>query len=76
MAQLIVRNLPPEIVSRLKRRAAEHSRSAEAEHREILVQALLGEERGSLKDLLGRMPDVGLDQDFERRPAKGRKVRL
>jgi plasmid stability protein len=76
MAQLIVRNLPPEIVDRLKRRAAEHSRSAEAEHRDILVQTLLGDDRSSLKDLLGRMPDVGRDEDFERRPAKRRKVAL
>jgi len=45
MAQLTVRNLTREVVGALKRRAAAHGRSAEAEHREILREALLeGEE--------------------------------
>jgi plasmid stability protein len=43
MASLHVRNLDDELVARLKRRAARHGRSAEAEHREILRQALAGE---------------------------------
>lgn len=38
--QLHVRNLDDELVLRLKRRAARHGRSVEAEHREILRQAL------------------------------------
>ena len=37
---LHVRNLDDELVVRLKRRAARHGRSGEAEHREILRQAL------------------------------------
>ncbi len=37
---LHVRNVEDELVQRLKRRAARHGRSAEAEHREILRQAL------------------------------------
>lgn len=37
---LRVRNLPDELVTKLKRRAARHGRSTEAEHREILRQAL------------------------------------
>src|SRR5215475_6647116 len=40
---LHVRNLDEDLVRRLKRRAASHGRSAEAEHREILRQALAGE---------------------------------
>lgn len=40
MAQLTVRNLDQELVRRLKIRAAEHNRSAEAEHRAILETAL------------------------------------
>jgi plasmid stability protein len=43
LASLHVRKLDDEIVARLKRRAARHGRSAEAEHREILRQALEGE---------------------------------
>lgn len=40
MAQLTVRKLDPELVRRLKIRAAQHGRSAEAEHRAILAEAL------------------------------------
>jgi plasmid stability protein len=78
MAQLIVRNLDESIVRALKIRAAEHGRSAEAEHREILRQALLGAERPKkpLKELLLCMPDVGEDADFERPRDTGREVML
>jgi len=55
MAQLVVRNLDNELVSRLKRRAAEHGRSAEAEHREILRQALMEEPRRSFKELAAQV---------------------
>ena len=65
MSQLIVRNIAPEVVSALKRRAARHGRSAEAEHREILRSALSAEPgRTSFKALLAAMPDVGADADF------------
>jgi plasmid stability protein len=37
---LHVRNLEDDLIARLKRRAARHGRSTEAEHREILRQAL------------------------------------
>jgi len=40
MPQLLVRDVPPDIVEALKRRAAQHGRSAEAEHRAILEEAL------------------------------------
>lgn len=43
MGQLTVRKLDDEIIRRLKIRAALHGRSAEAEHREILKQALMSE---------------------------------
>jgi plasmid stability protein len=76
MAQLVVRNLPNQVVVSLKRRAAEHNRSAEAEHREILREALLGEGRGSLKATLSAMPDVGTDEDFARPRARRRDVDL
>ena len=41
MATLTVRNLEEDLVRRLRVRAAEHGRSAEAEHREILRLALV-----------------------------------
>ena len=40
MAQLLVRDVPQDVVEALKRRAAEHGRSAEAEHRLILEETL------------------------------------
>jgi plasmid stability protein len=46
---LIVRNVEDELVQRLKRRAARHDRSAEAEHRAILTQALAAEPVPSLE---------------------------
>jgi plasmid stability protein len=55
MAQLVVRNLDEDIVTRLKLRAAQHGRSAEAEHREILRQALAEEPRRSFKELAARV---------------------
>jgi plasmid stability protein len=42
MATLTVRNLDDALVRQLRVRAAEHGRSAEAEHREILRMALTG----------------------------------
>jgi plasmid stability protein len=40
MPQLLVRDVPLDVVEALKRRAAERGRSAEAEHRTILEEAL------------------------------------
>ncbi|MBX9821878.1 MAG: hypothetical protein K2Y19_14690 [Afipia birgiae] len=40
---LHVRNLDDDLIAKLKIRAARHGRSAEAEHREILRQALASE---------------------------------
>lgn len=44
MTQLTVRNVGVQVVRALKQRAAAHGRSAEAEHREILREALLEDE--------------------------------
>ena len=77
VAQLIVRNLAEEIVKRLRRRAAESGRSVEAEHREILREALIGESPGkSLKQHLLNMPNAGRDEDFSRKRDRPRKVSL
>jgi antitoxin FitA len=66
MAQLIVRNLPDQLVRALRCRAAENDRSAEEEHREILRAALLGTRRRSFAQVLASMPNVGEDLDFAR----------
>jgi len=55
---LHVRNLEEEIIARLKRRAARHGRSAEAEHREILRQALAGEDDTSFEALAAELREL------------------
>lgn len=75
--QLIVRNLDEDLVRALKVRAAQKRRSAEAEHREILREALLRRPRSkTLKALLLEMPAVGDDADFARPRDLGRKARV
>lgn len=77
MAQLIVRDLEPEVVDALKQRAARRGRSTEAEHREILREALGRARRPKpLKLLLLGMPAGGEDRDFARRSQKPRRVTL
>jgi antitoxin FitA len=77
VAQLIVRNLEDSVVRALQERAAKKGRSTEAEHREILREALARSRRStSLKALLNEMPDAGDDADFARPRARARKVRL
>lgn len=49
MATLTVRNLDDDVVRRLRIRAAEHGRSAEAEHREILRTVLTSDEASSTR---------------------------
>ncbi len=67
---LVVRNIEPSVAQALKQAAAAHGRSAEAEHREILRNALCTPARRSFKEVLAQMPDVGCDDDFAgRNPA-------
>lgn len=65
-ANLVVRNLDPSIVRALKQRAVQHGRSAEAEHRAILEEALFHPAKKSFAEVLAAMPNVGRDEDFER----------
>lgn len=70
MAELVVRDIEPAVVARLKQRADEHRRSVEDEHRAILCDALMagGQEMTaiSFEAYLRKMPDVGTDADFSR----------
>jgi plasmid stability protein len=52
---LHVRNLDDGLIARLKRRAARHGRSTEAEHREILRQALAGDVEPSFDTLAAEL---------------------
>ena len=77
MARLIVRKVTDDLVRALKLRAARHDRSVEAEHREILRQALEPRHTGkTFKNFLLAMPPLGDDKDFERNPDRGRRVKL
>lgn len=60
--QILIRNLPAGTKAALKARAEQHRRSAEAEAREILADAL-EREPVTLVDLLGT--DEGADIEFE-----------
>jgi plasmid stability protein len=76
MAQLVVRNLDDDLVRALRDRAARHGRSAEAEHREILREALRQEPEEDPKAVLAEMPTVGEDADFARLSDQPRSVEL
>jgi antitoxin FitA len=65
MATLTVRNLEEDVVRRLRVRAAEHGRSAEAEHREILRRAL----RAEHEELAERQRIAERLEEFRRRTA-------
>ena len=52
---LHVRNLEDDLITRLKRRAARHGRSTEAEHREILRQALSAEVEPAFDELAAKL---------------------
>lgn len=54
MPQLLVRDVPRDVVEALKRQAASHGRSAEAEHRLILENALKAG-RASFRARAGRL---------------------
>lgn len=66
MPSLIVRNVEESVVQALKERAARHGRSAEAEHRALLMEVLHKPRRRPLAEVLAAMPDVGTDADFVR----------
>jgi plasmid stability protein len=76
MSQLLVRNLDRRVVSALKARAASRGRSAEAEHRAILEQVLLGAPPAQdFKAYLRGMP-APAEVEFPRSRDRGRRVRL
>ena len=52
---LHVRNLDDALIAKLKRRAARHGRSAEAEHREILRLALSSEDNTAFDKLAAEL---------------------
>ena len=76
MAQLLVRDVDEKVVQALGLRAARKGRSAEAEHRELLREALLEAPAKSFKEFLVSMPLLG-NADLPKRPkGRARRVRL
>ena len=59
---LHVRNLDDDLIASLKRRAAGHGRSTEAEHREILRQALATEVEPSFETLAAQLRKLTRDR--------------
>ena len=66
MPNLLVRGVDEAVVKALKERAGEHGRSAEAEHRAILASALSRPRKRTFAEILTSIPNVGVDDDFER----------
>lgn len=66
MANLLVRNVDDTLVQSLREQAAANCRSAEAEHRAILAEALGRPKRRTFAQVLMSMPEVGEDADFQR----------
>lgn len=62
MEQILIRNLPPGTKAKLRARAEEHHRNAEAEARAILAEGL-DRQPVTLVDLLGT--DEGRDIEFD-----------
>lgn len=58
MAQLLVRNIPEELVRSLKLRAAEHGVSTEEEHRRILAQAMAEADKDTNKSRIMRLLEL------------------
>lgn len=76
MSQLIVRNIEASIVRQLKLNAAQHGRSAEEEHREILRKTL-GAERHRTPDFKALLAEIPEGEDiFLRESDRGRPVAL
>ena len=76
MTSLLVRGLDESLVHALKQRAAANGRSAEAEHRAILLETLQRPPRKPLAEILASMPNVGLDSDFERQQDDGQSAHV
>jgi plasmid stability protein len=63
MAQLLVRDLDDDLVVALRKRAAKHGRSVEAEHRAILKAALRKPPARDFKAMLLAIPKSQSDED-------------
>jgi plasmid stability protein len=78
MAQLVVRNLEQDVKARLQKRAKRHGRSMEEEVRDILRDAVKGEDRSSEglgTRIANRFKGIGLKKDEEIQEWRGFAIR-
>ncbi len=78
MSQLLVRDIEPSVVAKLRRSAAEQGVSVEEAHRRLLRTALLGDQPGPQEDFLAYLRDIptGKAIDFPRATDLPRSVEL
>lgn len=77
VAAVSIRNLDDEVRERLRRRAAEHGRSMEAEMRAILVEAVRepGDEESLVTAMVARFAEIGgVELEIEPRVEPARYV--
>ncbi len=66
MPALVVNDVDDEVLEILQERAKRNQRTVEEEHLAYLERYLIQLEGKSFVEMLGSMPDVGRDEDFER----------
>ena len=78
VAQILVRDVEDEVKARLRRRAARHGRSMEAEVRDILRAATAGddgEEGGLGREIVALFEGIGLTEVEEIPELRGNTIR-
>lgn len=66
-SDLIIHDVEDSVMLALQQRAKLHDRSIEEELRDILIEVLKKPARRSFAEVLASMPNVGEDDDFNRR---------
>ncbi len=76
MAQLLVRDLEPAVVNKLRRRAAALGVSMEEAHRRLLRRVLVGDQPGPQEDFLAYLRGIpsGDSLEFPRTADRPRRI--
>jgi plasmid stability protein len=64
---ILLTNVDGIVMQALRKRAKEHNWTIEDEVMDVLVEALKRPQRRSFEEVLASMPDVGDDEDFDRK---------
>ncbi len=78
MSQLLVRDIEPAVVAKLRKSAAAQGVSVEEAHRRLLRASLLGDQPGSQDDFLAYLRGIPTSKtiDFPRATDRPRSVEL